>query len=63
VNTLIVIVSLIIVTWASAYTVSYGIWTIKQNKIGGIAIHCMRCTAFISSMDKKIVFKKKKHTN
>jgi hypothetical protein len=38
VNTLIVIVSLIIVTWASAYTVSYGIWTIKQNKIGGIAL-------------------------
>lgn len=37
-NTLIVLLVLLILLWDGVYTVSYGIWTIKVNKKGGIAL-------------------------
>lgn len=37
-NTLIVIGIILVLCWGAIYTVSYGIWTLKENKLGGIAI-------------------------
>lgn len=37
-NTLVVIMVIVVVVWASIYTFSYAIWTIKKNKAGGIAL-------------------------
>ena len=44
-NTLIVIGILLVLMWCLVYTVSYGIWTIKENKTGGIALFVL---AFLS---------------
>lgn len=37
-NTLIVIGILLILLWCAIYTVSYSIWTMRENKKGGIAL-------------------------
>ncbi|NLN63858.1 MAG: hypothetical protein GX144_00320 [Clostridiaceae bacterium] len=44
-NTLIVIVILFVLIWCLVYTVSYGIWTLKENKTGGVALFVL---AFLS---------------
>lgn len=37
-NIFIVILVLIVLIWSGIYTFSYGVWTIKENKKGGIAL-------------------------
>lgn len=37
-NIMLIIVIFIVLIWNAVYTVSYGIWTVKQNKKGGIAL-------------------------
>ncbi|NLY18887.1 MAG: hypothetical protein GX045_08060 [Clostridiaceae bacterium] len=37
-NILILIIILAVLAWCAIYTVSYGIWTIRENKKGGIAL-------------------------
>lgn len=32
------IVVLAVLAWCAIYTVSYGVWTIRENKKGGIAL-------------------------
>ncbi len=44
-NILVVLGIVLVLCWNTIYTVSYAIWTIKENKKGGIALLCL---AFIS---------------
>ena len=37
-STLIVIGILLVLAWSATYTISYGIWTYRENKKGGIAL-------------------------
>ena len=37
-NTLIVIGVLLVLAWSAISTISYGIWTFRENKKGGIAL-------------------------
>lgn len=37
-STLIVIGILLVLVWSAVYTISYGIWTFRENKKGGIAL-------------------------
>lgn len=37
-STLIVIGILLVLLWSAVYTASYGIWTMRENKKGGIAL-------------------------
>lgn len=37
-SALIVIGILLVLAWSAIYTVSYGIWTFRENKKGGIAL-------------------------
>ncbi len=35
---LIVIGILLVLVWSAVYTISYGVWTYRENKKGGIAL-------------------------
>ncbi len=37
-STLIVIGIVLVLVWSAVYTISYGIWTFRENKKGGIAL-------------------------
>ncbi|NLX76007.1 MAG: hypothetical protein GXZ01_01335 [Clostridiaceae bacterium] len=37
-NTLIVLIILVVLLWEGIYTISYAVWTFRDNKKGGIAL-------------------------
>lgn len=43
-NILTIIISLAIIVWCLTYTVSYGIWTFRENKKGGVALFILALT-------------------
>lgn len=46
-NELIVIIIVAILCWCAAYTVSYGIWTFRENKKGGIGLFVLAAISFL----------------
>lgn len=37
-NAIVVVIIILVLLWAGIYTMSYGVWTFKYNKKGGIAL-------------------------
>ncbi|NLM10299.1 MAG: hypothetical protein GX213_05905 [Clostridiaceae bacterium] len=46
-NTVVVLIILIILLWAGIYTISYGVWTFRENKKGGIALFILSIICII----------------
>ncbi|AGI39547.1 hypothetical protein ODU73_001545 [Thermoclostridium stercorarium] len=47
-NTFAVLIVVIMLLWAGIYTVSYGVWTFRENKKGGISLFILAviCVVF-----------------
>ncbi len=41
-----IITILVILIWSAIYTISYGVWTVRQNKKGGIALFILALACF-----------------
>ncbi len=46
-NIIVVIVILLVLCWCSVYTMSYGIWTFRENKKGGIALFVLAAVSVL----------------